>query len=137
FEQLGKFSVQLDALAIVQLGEQLDVQRQRQHRPCALAKHDVGDGVGIDVEAIAIGQYLADHRVDAAKQRLMLQLLVAKSYQCFECNLTAEPVIAAQLQDLGIDEALDQAKDIGVGAALDLAHETFFICRKSGEHMGQ
>jgi hypothetical protein len=31
----------------------------------------------------------------------------------------------AQLQDLGVDEALDQPEDVGVGAALDLAHEDF------------
>jgi hypothetical protein len=40
-----------------------------------------------------------------------------------------ETVILAQFQNLGSDEALDQPKDIGVGAALDLANEPFFIGR--------
>src|SRR6516165_2089982 len=35
-EQLRELSVGFNALAIVELGEQLDIQRQRQHRPCAL-----------------------------------------------------------------------------------------------------
>jgi hypothetical protein len=33
--------------------------------------------------------------------------------------LVTEPVILAQFEDLGIDEALDETKDIGVGAAED------------------
>ena len=125
-EQLGELGVGIDALAIVELGEQLDIQRQRQHRPGALAEHGMGDGVGVDVEAIAGGQNVADHRVDAAEQRLVLQLLVAEPDQRLERNLVAEPVILAQFQDLGIDEALDQPEDIGVGAALDLARRTAF-----------
>ena len=38
-------------------------------------------------------------------------------------------VILLQLDDLGIDETLDQAKHVGVGAALDLAHQA--SCRRS------
>ena len=67
----------------------------------------------------------------------MLQLLVAEPNQRLERNLVAEPVIVAQFQDLGIDEALDQPKDIGVGAALDLAHEPLFIGRQGRERVGQ
>ena len=85
------------------------------------------DGVGIDVEAIAVRQNVADHRLDAAKQRLVLQLLVAEPNQRLERNLVAETVILAQFKDLGSDEALDQPKDIGIGAALDLAHKPLFI----------
>ena len=83
----------------------------------------MGDVVGVDVEAIAGGQDVADHRVDAAEQLLVLQLLVAEADQRLERDLVAEPVVAAQLEHLGVDEALDQAEDVGVGAALDLAHE--------------
>ena len=97
-EQLGELGVGLDALPVVELGEQLDIQRQRQHRPGALAEHGAGDVVGIDVEAIALGQHLADHRVDAAEQRLVLQFLVAEPNQRLECDLVAEPVIVAQLR---------------------------------------
>ena len=77
-EQLGKFGIVIDALAIMELGEQLDIQRQCQHRPGTLAKHSAGDGVGVDVEVIAVGQNIADHRVDTAEQRLVLQLLFAE-----------------------------------------------------------
>jgi len=56
----------------VELSEQLDIQRQCQHRPCTLAEHSLSDGVGIDIEAITVGQNVADHRVDAAEQRLVL-----------------------------------------------------------------
>ena len=91
----------------------------------------------IDVETIAGGQNIADHRVDKAEQRLVLQLLVAEPYQRLERNLVAEPVILAQFQDLCIDEALDQTKDIGVGAALDLADKPLFIGRQGRERIRQ
>jgi hypothetical protein len=87
--------VWLNALSIVQLSEQLDVQRQSQHRPCTLAEHRPSDGVRVDVEAIAVRQHLADHRVDAAEQSLVLQLLVTEANQRFERNLVAEPVLVA------------------------------------------
>ena len=48
----------------MELGEQLDIQRQRQHRPGTFAKNGMADGVGIDVEAITGGQNIAGHRVD-------------------------------------------------------------------------
>ena len=67
----------------------------------------------------------------------MLQFLVAEPHQRFERDLIAEPVIVAQLQDLGVDEALDQPEDVGVGAALDLAHEALFVERQRGEGVGQ
>jgi len=136
-EQLGELGIGVDALAIVQLGEQLNIQRQSQHRPGALAKNSVGDRVVIDVEAITGGQDVADHRVDKAEQRLVLQLLVTEPYQRLERNLVAEPVILAQLQHLGIDEALDQTEDIGVGAALDMADEPLFIGRQGRERIRQ
>ena len=70
--------------AIVELCEKLDIERQGQHRPCALPEHGMADAIGVDVEAIAVGQNLADHRVDAAEQRLMLQLLIAEPDQRLE-----------------------------------------------------
>ena len=79
----------------------------------------MGDTVGIDIEAIAGGQHLAEHHVDAAEQRLMLQLLIAEPDQRLERNLVTEPVIVAQFQDLGVDEAFNQSKDVGIGTASD------------------
>src|SRR5262245_18848856 len=43
----------------------------------------------------------------------------------------------AQLQHLGVDEALDQPEDIGVGAALDLTHEPLFAGRQGCELAGK
>ena len=83
----------------------------------------MSDIVWVDVEAIAVGQHLARHLVDAAEQCLVLQLLVAEPNQRLERDLVAEPMIFAEFQDLGINETLDKSKDIGVGATLDLAHE--------------
>ena len=97
----------------------------------------MADAIGVDVEAIAVGQNLADHRVDAAEQRLMLQLLIAEPDQRLERNLVAEPVIVAQFQDLGVDEAFNQSKDVGIGTALDLTHEPLFVGRQGGEDVGQ
>jgi len=68
-EQLGELGIGVDALAIVELGEQLDIQRQCQHRPGAFAEDDMGDGVVIDIETIAAGQDVADHGVDKTEQR--------------------------------------------------------------------
>src|SRR5215510_13377368 len=46
-------------------------------------------------------------------------------------------MIVAELQDFGVDEALDQAKDIRVGAALDLADEPLLVGRERRERIGQ
>jgi hypothetical protein len=93
--------------------------------------------VGIDVEAIAVGQHLTDHRIDPAEQRLMLQLFIAEPDQRLERNLIAEPVIVAQFQNFGVDEALDQSKNVGIGTALDLAHEPLFIGGQRRERVNQ
>src|SRR5262249_49113017 len=93
--------------------------------------------VRVDVEAVAVRQDIADHRINAAEQCLVLQLLVAEPNQRLKGNLVPEPMIVTEFKDLGIDEALDQAKDIRVGAALDLAHEPLFISREGRERIGQ
>ena len=54
--------VRFDTLAIV----------KRQNCPRTLAQDRAGDAVRIDVEAIAVREHFADHRVHAAEQRLML-----------------------------------------------------------------
>ncbi len=67
----------------------------------------------------------------------MLQLFVAEPDQRLECHLIAEPVVAAQLQDLGADVALDQPEHIGVGAPLDLAEIHFLVWREEIEPIRQ
>jgi hypothetical protein len=46
-------------------------------------------------------------------------------------------MIVAQFQDFGIDEALNEAKDVGIGTALDLTHEPLFIGGQSRECISQ
>src|SRR5262245_59269153 len=46
-------------------------------------------------------------------------------------------MIVTQFQDLGIDETLNQTENIGIGAALDLAHEPLFSSRQGCELVGQ
>ena len=53
----------------------------------------------------------------------MLELLVGEAHERFERGLVAEPVIAADLEHLRADEALDEAEHVGVGAPLDLAQQ--------------
>ena len=56
----------------------------------------------------------------------MRQLLVAEAYQRLERVLVAQPIVAADFEQFCGNEALNQAEDIGVGAALDLAHQALF-----------
>ena len=46
-------------------------------------------------------------------------------------------MVFTQFQDLGIDKALDQTKDIGIGAALYLTDEPLFIGRQGCERIRQ
>ena len=62
----------------------------------------------------------------------MFQLLVAEPDQGFERDLVAVPVIVAQLEHLRVDEALDKPEQVGVGAALNLAHKALFVERQRG-----
>ncbi len=61
------------------------------------------------------------HLLHATEQFLVLDLLVREAHQAFERVLVAEHVRAALVEHLGADEALHQAEQVGVGAALDLA----------------
>ena len=71
--------------------------------------------------------------LDAPEHLLVLDLLVAEADQRFQCGLIAEPVLAAHFQHLGGDEALDQAEDVGVGAALDLAQKALLVLAEEAE----
>jgi hypothetical protein len=53
--------------------------------------------------------------LQSPEEFLMLELFVAEADQRFERHLIAKPVIAADLQDLGVDEPFDQAEDVGIG----------------------
>src|SRR5512138_2081566 len=60
----------------------------------------------------------------------MLQLLIAKAHERLECDLIAEPMIATDFQDFGVDEALHEAEDVGITATLHLAHEAPLLGRQ-------
>jgi len=110
--------------------EQLDVANESQHRPGALAEHGAGDVVRLRNERVAGSHALRGHSLHAAEKLLVLKLLVGEAHQGLEGSLVAEPVLAADLDDLGPDEALDQAEHVGVGAPLNLAHQPFLVAAK-------
>jgi hypothetical protein len=83
--------------------------------------------LGSAITHVAVGHVRADHGLDAAEQFLVLEFLVAEADQRLERDLVAQPVIAADLEHLGVDEALHQAEDVGVGAPLDLADQPLLV----------
>ena len=83
--------------------------------------------------AVAHRHLLADHLLHAAEQLLVLDLLVREAHQRFERVLVVEHVSAALVEHLGADEALDQAEDVGIGAALDLAEQPCIVRGEKGE----
>ena len=55
--------------------------------------------------------------------RLVLQLLVGHAHQRFQRHLVVQRLGLRHLHHLGGDEALDQAEDVGIAAALHLAEQ--------------
>jgi hypothetical protein len=73
----------------------------------------------------------------------VLELLVGEAHQGLECHLVTQPVIAADLQDLGADEPLHQSEHVGIGPALDLIEQSLFLrtqkaqCRQPSQALRQ
>ena len=118
----------LDALPVVRLREELDVAGQREHGPGRLAEHALGDVVRLRHEPVARGHAGAPSSSSMRRN----------SSWCFSSSsvkrTSASSAIwspsqwsAADLEDLGADEALDQAEHVGVGAALDLAQQALLV----------
>ena len=61
------------------LREQLDVAGQRQHRPAALAEHEGGDVLGVELEAVTRRHGLGREAFDAAEAFLVLPFLVRQA----------------------------------------------------------
>ena len=116
-------SSRVDARAVVGLREQLDVAGQREHRPGATCRARTRRRRWAAAGSGSPRHAVGDQPLDAAEQLLVLELLVGEAHQRLERGLVAEPVVAAHLEHLGADEALDQAEHVGVGAALHLAQE--------------
>src|SRR5262249_36304235 len=75
----------------------------------------------------------ADHRLHAAEELLMFDLVAREAHERFERMLIAERMLAALIEHLGADEALDQPEDVGVRAALDLAEQTRLVVGQKGQ----
>jgi hypothetical protein len=86
-----------------------------------LPSTDARDSTRLGDADIAGLHPLRHHFLDAAEQRLVLELLVGEADDGLERGLVAERVLAADLEHLRGDEALDQAEQVRIGAALHLA----------------
>jgi hypothetical protein len=101
-------------------------ERQRQHRPGALAEHGVGDGVGVDVEAIAGGSTsptIASMRRNSAwcfnSSSLNRTSASSAIWSPNQCSWLSSSTLALM-------NRFDQPEDVRVGPALDLADEPPF-----------
>jgi hypothetical protein len=62
----------------------------------------------------------------------MLELFVTETDEGLERDLVAEPMVAADLEDLRVDETLDEAEQVDIGAALHLAEDRPLCISRSG-----
>ena len=110
--------------AVVRLREELDVAGQREHRPGGLAEHErwrrrwAAAGSGSPA-----GMPSAVSRSMRRNSSWCLSSSSVKRTSASSATWSPKPVVAAHLEHLGADEALDQAEHVGVGAALDLAQQ--------------
>ena len=74
-----------------------------------------------------------DHRLDPAEQLLVLELLVAEADQRLQRGLVAEPVVTADLENLGVDEAFHEPEQERVGSTLHLREQARFGLGEKGE----
>lgn len=112
----------------MRLDEQFDMAGQRQYRPGACGQYGARNFVRIGHLAIAGRQVWGDHALHATKELLVLYFLRGKSHQCLEGGLVAEGAGTALLKNFGADEPLNQAENIGIGGALDLAQQARLRC---------
>ena len=57
----------------------------------------------------------------------MFELLVGKAHERFERSLVAEPMVPAQLENLGTDVALDEPEHVRVRASLNLTEQASIV----------
>ena len=125
--KLGQTDVRIDALAIVRQHEELDMAGQREHCPSGLRKYGRRDGIRLRHECVTVGHPRCAHALDATEELLVFDLFVPHADQRLERSLITQPVLAAHVEHLGRDEALDQAEYVGVGPTLDLAKQALLI----------
>ncbi|MNM88266.1 hypothetical protein D3C81_1004740 [compost metagenome] len=132
-EQWAQLLARGDALYVVRLNEQLDMTGQRQYRPGAGRQHRAGHIVRIGNLTISRRQSSSHHRLDAPEQFLMLDLVVGKTHQRFECELIVKYMGPTLVEHLGTDKALDQAKNVRIGSTLNLAEQACLVCAEEGQ----
>ena len=119
--------------SIVRLDEELDVAREREHRPGALAKHDARHLVRIRDHRVTVRHVCSHHLLQAPKQFLVLEFFSREADEPLERVLVAQDVTSRLVQHLCADEALDESENIGVGAALDLTEQAGILGRQKIE----
>ena len=82
---------------------------------------------GCGRKAVAGGHAVGGEALDAAEERLVLELLVGEAHERLEGDLVAHPVLAARFQHLGGDEALHQAEHVRVRPPPYLAEKDLFL----------
>ncbi|MCY1388824.1 hypothetical protein D9M71_36060 [compost metagenome] len=132
-EQWAQLLARGDALYVVRLNEQFDMTGQRQYRPGAGRQHRAGHIVRIGNLTISRRQSSSHHRLDAPEQFLMLDLVVGKTHQRFECELIVKYMGPTLVEHLGTDKALDQAKNVRIGSTLNLAEQARLVCAEEGQ----
>jgi hypothetical protein len=71
----------------------------------------------------------------ATEEFLVFEFVVGETDQCLHRVLVVERMRTALVQHLGADEAFDEAEDVGIGAALDLAQEPGVLCREERDRV--
>jgi hypothetical protein len=66
--------------------------------------------------------------INATKEFLML-LFIGEPNQCFQRHVVAEKVVAAEVQDQRVHEALNQTKDIGAATPMNLTEVSLLFDR--------
>ncbi len=117
--EIRRLFVALDAFAIVNLREELDVAREREHGPGRFAQHAACDLGGIRDLGVAAQHFGADRALDAAEQLLVFELFVAEAHESFEHDLIAESLFGRELENLRADIAFHETEDARVGTGLE------------------
>lgn len=132
-EEWAQLLARGDALHVVRLNKQLDMTGQRQHRPGAGRQYRARHIVWIGNLTISRWQLRTNHRLNAPEQLLMLDLVVGKAHQRFECELIVKDMGPTLIEHFGTDKTLDQAKNIRIGSTLNLAKQARLVRGEKGQ----
>jgi hypothetical protein len=122
-EQRAQLFARSDALLVVSLHEQLDVTREREHAPRALAEHVARDVVRVRHPGVTGRHARRDHGFHATEELLVLQLFAREAHESLKRSLIAQDVVARLVEHLCADEALHESEQVGVRPSLHLTEE--------------